>query len=151
MKEKTVYVNEWQGKNSNDGLSEDAPVLTKKRAYEIRRKEKTQALKIVGTPNFKRQFLSELFLISFQRYSSAVSPPRISVSCSSVNGTVFRFSRGISMKRGLVRAAMARARAMRSLINNAPQSPLFREQIRFVKEKPRRGYDAGLLRSFGDL
>jgi hypothetical protein len=47
MKEKTVYVNQWQGK-ANDGLSEDAPVLTRKRAEQIQRKKKTQALKIVG-------------------------------------------------------------------------------------------------------
>ena len=32
MKEKTVYVNQWQGKDENDGLSEDAPVLTRKLA-----------------------------------------------------------------------------------------------------------------------
>ena len=55
------------------------------------------------------------------------------------------------MKRGLVRAAIARARAMRSLINNGPTVALIGGQIRFVKEKPRRGF-AGLLRSFwGDL
>ena len=59
MEEKTVYVNEWQGKDANDGLSEDAPVLTKKRAIEIQRKKKARALKIVGTANFKRRFLSE--------------------------------------------------------------------------------------------
>jgi hypothetical protein len=38
MKEKTVYVNQWQGKDTNDG---------------------TQALKIIGTANFKRLFLSD--------------------------------------------------------------------------------------------
>ena len=61
MKEKTVYVNQWQGKDVNDGLSEDAPVLTKKRALEIQRKKKTQALKIVGTADFKRRFLGDFF------------------------------------------------------------------------------------------
>ena len=59
MKEKTVYVNQWQGNDANDGLSEDAPVLTRKRAEQIQRKKKTQALKIVGTANFKRLFLSD--------------------------------------------------------------------------------------------
>ena len=39
--------------------------------------------------------------ISFQRYSSAVRPPRIAVKCSSVKGTLLRRSRGISMKRGV--------------------------------------------------
>jgi hypothetical protein len=56
---KTVYVNGWQGKDTNDGLSENTPVLTKKRATEIRRNQKTQELKIVGTADFKRRFLSE--------------------------------------------------------------------------------------------
>jgi len=28
MKEKTVYVNQWQGKDVNDGLSEDMSVLS---------------------------------------------------------------------------------------------------------------------------
>ena len=60
MKERTVYVNQWQGKDVT-GLSEDAPVLTKKRALEIQRKKKTQALKIVGTADFKRRFLSDSF------------------------------------------------------------------------------------------
>jgi hypothetical protein len=32
MKEKTVYVNQWQGNDANDGLSEGAPVLLRKRA-----------------------------------------------------------------------------------------------------------------------
>ena len=46
--------------------------------------------------------------MSFQRYSSAVIPPRMSVSCSSVKGTLPPpRSRGISMKRGLVRAAIS--------------------------------------------
>ena len=58
MKEKTVYVNQWQGKDTNNGVNEDTPVLTRKRATEIQRKEKTQALKIIGTADFKRQFLS---------------------------------------------------------------------------------------------
>jgi hypothetical protein len=58
MKEKTVYVNQWQGKVENDGLSENTPVLTRERADEIRRKEKTQGLKIVGTADFKWRFLS---------------------------------------------------------------------------------------------
>ena len=57
MKEKTVYVNQWQGKVENDGLSENTPVLPE-RADEIRRKEKTQELKIVGTADFKWRFLS---------------------------------------------------------------------------------------------
>ena len=61
MKEKTVYVNQWQGKDVNDGLSEDTPVLSKKRALEIQRKKKTQALKIVGTADFNRRFLSDTF------------------------------------------------------------------------------------------
>ena len=61
MKEKTVYVNQWQGKDVNDGLSEDTPVLSKKRALEIQRKKKTQALRIVGTADFKRRFLSDSF------------------------------------------------------------------------------------------
>ena len=43
------------------------------------------------------------------------------------------------MKRGLVRAAMARARAMRSLINYSPTVALIGEQIEFVKESPARG------------
>jgi hypothetical protein len=42
------------------------------------------------------------------------------------------------MKRGLVRAAMALARAMRSLITAAPQSPLLSDRLRFVKEKAAR-------------
>ena len=67
--------------------------------------------------------------ISLHRYSSAVRPLRICVSCYSVNGTTFRFSRGISMNRGLVRAAMVRARAMRSLINNGPTVALIRGHI----------------------
>ena len=40
MKEKTVYVNQWQGNDANDGLSEDTAVLTRKRVLEIRRKNK---------------------------------------------------------------------------------------------------------------
>ena len=40
MKEKTVYVNQWQGNDANDGLSEDTAVLTRKRVLEIRRKKK---------------------------------------------------------------------------------------------------------------
>ena len=49
---------------------------------------------------------------------SAVRPPRICVSCSSVKGTFPPpRSRGISMKRGLVRVAISRARALRSLID----------------------------------
>ena len=30
MKEKTVYVNQWQGKDANDGLSEDAAGIDQK-------------------------------------------------------------------------------------------------------------------------
>ena len=48
----------------------------------------------------------------------------------------------ISMKRGLVRAAISRASVTRALINNGNNGPTvahFGEQIRFVKEKPRRG------------
>ena len=59
MKEKTVYVNQWQGNDANDGLSEDTAILTRKRVLEIRRKKKTEALKIVGTPDFKRRFLTD--------------------------------------------------------------------------------------------
>ena len=75
MKEKTVYVNQWQGKVVNDGLSEDAPVLTKKRALEIQRKKKTQALKIVGSADFKRRFLSDSFLITLAFCLSVMSFP----------------------------------------------------------------------------
>ena len=56
MEEKTVHVNEWQGNDKNDGLSEKTPVLTRKRAMEIARKEKTQILKVVGSGTFKKQF-----------------------------------------------------------------------------------------------
>ena len=58
MKKKTIYVNERQGKDTNDGFSEKTPVLTRKRADQVARKEVTQEVKIVGTPDFKRRFLS---------------------------------------------------------------------------------------------
>ena len=81
--------------------------------------------------------------ISFHRYSSAVRPPRMAVSCSLAKGTrTPPHSRGISMKRGLVRAAISRASVTRALINNGNNGPTvahFGEQIRFVNEKPRRG------------
>ena len=51
--------------------------------------------------------------MSFQRYSSAVISPRISVSCSSVKGTFPPpRSRGISMKRGFVRALLSRGQEL---------------------------------------
>ena len=55
--------------------------------------------------------------VQFHRYSSAVKPLRLMVSCSSVKGTrTPPRSRGISMKRGLVRAAISRASFKRSLM-----------------------------------
>jgi hypothetical protein len=58
MEVKLVHVNEWQGSDKNDGLSENTPVLTRKRADEIRRKERTQGLRIIGSEAFKKQFVS---------------------------------------------------------------------------------------------
>ena len=56
MEKKTVHVNEWKGRDEDDGLGDDTPVLTRKRALEIARKEKTQGFKIVGTEAFIKQF-----------------------------------------------------------------------------------------------
>jgi hypothetical protein len=62
--------------------------------------------------------------IRCSRYSSAVLPPRLARSSSSVKGTLLRRSRGISTNRGLVRAAMARARALRLLLeSHRPRDP----------------------------
>ena len=58
MEVKLVHVNEWQGNDKNDGLSENTAVLTRKRADEIRRKAKTQGVSIIGSETFKKQFVS---------------------------------------------------------------------------------------------
>ena len=58
MKKKIVYIRELQGNDENDGLSDGTPVLTKKRALEIARKEKTQGFDIRGTAAFKEKFFS---------------------------------------------------------------------------------------------
>ena len=49
MEKKTLYVNEWQGKDENDGLASDRAVLTSKRAMEVQRKERTQATQLIGS------------------------------------------------------------------------------------------------------
>ena len=61
MKEKTVYVNQWQGKVVNDGLSEDAPVLTKKRALEISAQEKNSGTQDRRQRRFQETILSDSF------------------------------------------------------------------------------------------
>jgi hypothetical protein len=75
MKKKTVYVNEWQGKDTNDGLSETTPVLTRKRADQIARKEVTQEIKIVGTPDIINY--CALFDFIKERIDSEIAPSGI--------------------------------------------------------------------------
>ena len=55
MEKKTVYLNEYQGKDENHGLSSDTPVLTSGRALEIALKEGIQVFGVKGSAAYKRK------------------------------------------------------------------------------------------------
>jgi hypothetical protein len=46
---KIVYVNEWQGDDKNNGLSANEAVLTRERALEVSRRERTDGFDITGS------------------------------------------------------------------------------------------------------
>jgi hypothetical protein len=46
---KTVFLNEWQGDDKNDGLASDKPVFTRERGLKIAVREGAQAFDIRGS------------------------------------------------------------------------------------------------------
>ena len=45
---KTVYFNEWQGDDKNDGLASERAVYSRKRGLEVARRKRTQSFDIRG-------------------------------------------------------------------------------------------------------